>query len=178
MAERIHVLLVDDPKAPLTELERLLDRQGIQTTHARNCAEAAAVLSGSLATDLIFTNTTLPDGTWDEVEALAERMNPPVPVIVVSRNMDITLYLDAMERGVSDLIVPPFQDIDLNYVVRGAVLNRMRSASQRLRGTVKKASEVTQDVENYTRSRVRTFHPQSGGQAKGTLGRRTGTKLE
>src|SRR5215831_11543106 len=61
MAERIHALLVDDSKGPLTELEHVLDRQGVQTMHARNCAEAAAVLGGSEATDLIFTDTTLPD---------------------------------------------------------------------------------------------------------------------
>ena len=174
MADGVCALLVCTQQGPLAELERLLNSQGLQTLRARDCAEAASVLGGNQKPDLIFTDTTLTDGTWDEVEALAERMNPPVPVIVVSRNMNITLYLDAMERGVSDLIVPPFQDIDLSYVVKGAVLNRVRTASQRLRGTVQKASEVGQDVENYTRSRVRTFYPQSGGQDDGPLGRRTG----
>jgi FixJ family two-component response regulator len=76
--------------------------------------------------DLIFTDTALADGIWAEVEALAKRMLPRVPVIVVSGQVNVPLYLDALERGASDFIVPPFRDADLDHVVRGALLNKAR----------------------------------------------------
>jgi DNA-binding NtrC family response regulator len=170
MAETIKALLVYSEKGPLAELIRLLERQGVRTTRARSCAEAAAVLGRHRTADLIFTDTTLPDGTWDEVEVLAERMSPRVPVIVVSRSVDITLYFDAMERGASDYIVPPFQAIDLDYLVRGALLHGTVAPSAPLRAAAGVMPEVAQNVENHTRSRVRTFHPQSGRKASRPLG--------
>ena len=44
-----------------------------------------------------------------------------IPVIVVSRFVDIDLYLKALESGASDFIVPPFSAADVAYVVRTAI---------------------------------------------------------
>ena len=51
----------------------------------------------------------------------ARRMPSPVPVVVVSRYVDVDLYLDALEKGAWDYIVPPFRAADLAYVVNGAI---------------------------------------------------------
>jgi DNA-binding NtrC family response regulator len=158
MAERIHALLVYQQNGPLAELKPLLERHGIRTTRARNCAEAAAVLGRRMPPELVFTDTALADGTWDEVEVLAERMRPPVPVIVVSRNVDITLYLDALERGVSDLIIPPFQDDDLDYVVKGALLHGVVP----LRSAAGVMAEVEPNAQNHFGPGARALHAQSG----------------
>ena len=77
----------------------------------------------------MFTDTDLPDGGWTETVAFAGRARPPVPVIVVSRVVDIRLYLDAMEGGATEFIVPPFREADVKYVVRGAAINTLRRNS-------------------------------------------------
>ena len=44
-----------------------------------------------------------------------------VPVIVVSRVVEINLYIDALEKGASDFIVPPFYHQDISHVLKCAV---------------------------------------------------------
>lgn len=129
MRERVHALLVYDQEDPLAELKSFLDGKGIQTTRSRNCAEAEMALCWQEPPRVIFTDTVLTDGTWAEVKTMAERRRPPVPVIVVSRLLNIALYLDVLERGASDFIVPPFREADLDYVVKGALLGAGRILS-------------------------------------------------
>ena len=54
---------------------------------------------------------------------LAGRASQPVNVIVVTRVMDTKLYLEALEGGAFDFIVPPFASLDLAHVVRCAADN-------------------------------------------------------
>jgi FixJ family two-component response regulator len=61
----------------------------------------------------------------------------PVPVIVVSPFVDVDLYLDSMESGASDFIVPPFLCTDVAYVVMTAIsdgLPRRLAVSQHAAG--------------------------------------------
>jgi DNA-binding NtrC family response regulator len=121
MRARIRALLVHYEEMPMTELKFVLDRLGIETWGARTCAEAEAALSGAEPPRLIFTDTVLTDGTWANVTALAGKGRLALSVIVVSRQVDIPLYLDVLESGASDFIVPPFRDADVAQVVKGAL---------------------------------------------------------
>jgi DNA-binding NtrC family response regulator len=70
---------------------------------------------------MIFTDTNLSDATWVDVLRLAARHL--VPVIVVSRQVDFRLYVDSLERGALDVIVPPFVGAYLAHIVRCAAWN-------------------------------------------------------
>jgi len=72
---------------------------------------------------LVFTDTELRDGTWTDILAVAERAACPVNVVVVARVVDTRFYVEAMEAGVFDFIVPPFNATDLAHVVRCAADN-------------------------------------------------------
>ena len=72
---------------------------------------------------LVFTDTTLADGTWADVTALAAKATMAVDVIVVSRLVDTRLYIETIETGAFDFIVPPLATTDLSYVVRCAADN-------------------------------------------------------
>ena len=120
MRARIRALLVHYEEMPMTELKFVLDRLRIETSRARTCAEAEAALDGAEPPRLIFTDTVLTDGTWANVTALPGKGRPALSVIVVSREVDIPLYLD-VESGASDFIVPPFRDADVAQVVKGAL---------------------------------------------------------
>ena len=84
------------------------------------------MLTGPKPPELVFTDTQLPDGTWSDVVRLAEGARAPVNVIVVSRLVDIPLYVRAIEQGAFDFITPPFESADLAYVIRCAAGNVLR----------------------------------------------------
>ncbi|HEV2383309.1 MAG TPA: response regulator [Terriglobia bacterium] len=129
MKDKASALLVHDYEYPLRDLRPLLDRLGFDTRRARSCAEANFALAWPEPPTVVFTDTDLPDGSWTEIVALASQARSPVPVIVVSNAVDLSLYLDALEGGATEFIVPPFRDADINYVLQGAMMSGSRPTS-------------------------------------------------
>jgi FixJ family two-component response regulator len=68
-----------------------------------------------------LTDTTLADGTWVDVLRLANRSGRAVPIVVVSRLVDIEFYIKTLESGAADFIVPPISSCDLIHVVKAAI---------------------------------------------------------
>ena len=81
------------------------------------------MLGGMNPAPLVFTDTQLPDGTWADVLALAQKAKLPVNVIVVARVVDTRFYVEVIETGAFDFLAPPFNATDLAYVVRSAMDN-------------------------------------------------------
>ena len=123
MTEKIPVLLVHHNSETLAALKRALERQGMHVLQAESRAQAKRMLGGLDPVPLVFTDTQLPDGTWADILAFAEKALQPVNVIVVARVVDTRFYVEAIETGAFDFIAPPFVDIDLAYVVRSALDN-------------------------------------------------------
>jgi DNA-binding NtrC family response regulator len=120
--EKVTALLVSDGREPFEKLEPALDNQGVKTCRAESSADVLPLLEKPDSPQMIFTDTTLSDGTWAEVlDSAAQHW---VPVIVVSRLVDIDLYVQSLERGAFDFIVPPFLSADLAHIVRSATWNR------------------------------------------------------
>src|SRR3989454_12470557 len=123
MTERITALFVHQNSETLAPLEGALERQGMRVTHAESRAQAQRMLGGLNPAPLVFTDTQLPDGTWADILAEAEKAAQPVNVIVVARVVDTRFYLEAIETGAFDFLAPPFMAADLAYVVRSALDN-------------------------------------------------------
>ena len=129
MPEKVTVLLVSDGREPFEKLALVLYNQGVITCRAESSAEVPVLLEQPDPPQLIFTDTTLSDGTWVDVVGLAARHW--VPVIVVSRLVDHELYVQSLEHGAFDFVVPPFISADLAHIVRCAAWYRTnRRASQ------------------------------------------------
>jgi DNA-binding NtrC family response regulator len=99
-------------------LKSVLEEQGIRVVLAATCTEAQTLLEQR--PQLVFTAAAVPGGTWAEV-LLAAQAAGPLPVIVVSRYVDLKLYLNVLEAGGADFIVPPFVGLDVAHVVRSAL---------------------------------------------------------
>lgn len=123
MKVRIPALLVHQNSQTLTALKSALERQGMRVVPAESYAQAQRLLRGLNPAPLVFTDIDLPDGTWADVLALAEKAAQPVNVIVVARVVDTRFYVRAIETGAFDFIAPPFNAADLDYVVRSALSN-------------------------------------------------------
>lgn len=123
MIMEISALLVYDQAGPLGLLKAALQVPGVKLRQARTCAQARRMISGPCPPDLVFTDIQLADGDWSDVVRLAQGARAPVNVIVVSRLVDIPLYVQTIEQGAFDFITPPFEPSDLAYVIRCAASN-------------------------------------------------------
>ena len=120
--KQFSALLVYEQEGPIRSLETNIASQGVRTLRSRNCSEVRELLRKPDPPDLILTDVSLPDGTWEDVLTCANAAPASVPVIVVSHIVEMALYLDVLQRGAYDFIVPPISFWDLAHIVRGAVL--------------------------------------------------------
>jgi DNA-binding NtrC family response regulator len=129
--ERIRVLLVHDHPEPMGSLERALEEQRIETENAGTCHEANKALGGLHPPHLVFAAARLSDGSWQDIVLMAGRAVVPVNVIVVSESVDIPFYLEAIQAGAFDFIVPPMSSADFAYIVGSAIDNALRRRNSR-----------------------------------------------
>jgi DNA-binding NtrC family response regulator len=125
MKESIRALLVQARHDPLDALRLALEEQSIDIFIAKNCAEAALALWLDRPPHLVFTEIQFTDGNWADVLTLAAKACAPVNVIVVAPFADVSFYVQAIEDGAFDFIVPPLSDPELLHVVRIAAENAL-----------------------------------------------------
>lgn len=132
MTNELWALLVCDLDETVQLTEAMLLAEGIKTRLVRKSADVRAVLREPALPALVFTGVSLADGTWADVLNAVKATPRPVPVIVVSRDVDIKLYLDALESGAHDFVVPPCSSSDLAHIIRGAIASSSHDTSPRI----------------------------------------------
>lgn len=128
------ISLVSNGDALMTALNRALAPCPLEVRLLRSCQEACVELGSSTTAEVIFTDVQLPDGDWRQLLSLARERATRVEVIVVSRFVDIDLYLDTLEAGAFDFVVPPFRTEELGYVVVNAMYECYRQRTRRISG--------------------------------------------
>ena len=120
MDAKIKALFVHYRDDPWQALKLALDPQLVETVSVPTCGEALGYLWNEDGPQVVFTDTQLPDGSWSDVITLARRAPGPISIIVVSPQVDVPFYLDAIERGAFDFVTPPFEPKALAHIVRCA----------------------------------------------------------
>jgi DNA-binding NtrC family response regulator len=111
-------------------LRRKLVSQGVEVLDAASCQELRRALCAAHPPRVVLTGRKLPDGTWADILAVAAEAPRPTNVIVVTRLVDTRFYLDAIQAGAFDLIVPPFDQAGISHILRCAMDNvRTRGAA-------------------------------------------------
>lgn len=118
MSHEITALPVGRDEELLQALKQALEQLGIETDAARTYEQARIFLEQPNPPKLVFSEVNLSDGTWSAVLSLAAQASVPVHVIVVSQVVDHTLFIDVLESGGADFIMPPFQAVDVGCVIR------------------------------------------------------------
>jgi DNA-binding NtrC family response regulator len=121
MRKEISALLLHQPTESQRLLKQALEGRSIKVNWLQNYRESLPLLREADPPHLVFTEALLPDGTWADVVKLALEAFKPVKVIVVSRLVDIKLYVDTMVGGAFDFIVPPLTGDELAHVLACAV---------------------------------------------------------
>lgn len=99
------------------ELEQVADLE-----HARHKLREEAY-------PVILTDADLPDGAWSDVLDLAQRVSPSSRVIVTTRFADARLWIDALGRGVFDLLVQPFYPTEVRRILANARRRKIRGCA-------------------------------------------------
>jgi DNA-binding response OmpR family regulator len=151
--ERAPALLVYGQGHSLDEVKDFLDRQGVETSRARDCAEADGAFRSQTPPILAFTATDLPDGSWEDILDSADRACSGVPVVVVSNHEDVALYLRVLEAGGADCVAPPFSDREVARVLRAAMLTGFLATCARPASNSSREGLIS-DAQNHMRSGI------------------------
>ena len=118
MKREVNALLLSHDEDLLRALKQTLETLEIKTSIDRSYEHARILLEQPNPPELVFSDASLSGGTWSEVVGLAAKFLTSVHAIVVSRVADYKLYLDAMEGGAADFIMPPFWAFDIAHMIR------------------------------------------------------------
>lgn len=102
-------------------LRKALNEAGMPVYLARSCAEARRILTIFSPPAVVFCGESLPDGTWNDILTSADPEASEVPFIVISNMVDINLYIDALEEGAADFIVPSIYRQGISHVLSCAM---------------------------------------------------------
>ena len=121
MSEMPLALLVTNRSAWDSALRALLESRGFAVYTAHSCSEGALLFESPHPPHLVFTDSQLADGSWADVLAATRQSAIPVNAIVVSPCVDVSQYIQVLEQGAFDFVVPPFRLEEIDYVIRNAM---------------------------------------------------------
>ena len=130
------ILVVDDEKNYLLVLSAVLEEEGYEVLTAQGGHEALEIQKSS-DLDLILTDMKMP--AMDGIELLEniKRLDPDLPVIMMTAHGTIDKAVEAMQKGAYSYILKPFDNERLTIYVKKAVsLFQIVKENRQLRETV------------------------------------------
>ncbi|WFU34402.1 PAS domain S-box protein [Bradyrhizobium brasilense] len=118
-AKRFRVLVVDDEKAVLRSMVRMLDVLGYATLSAESGGEALRMLASNQEIDLVLADLAMPEMSGGELAKAIRAMLPTLPIIL------ITGYSDRpVPNELNDLriILKPFTEDELVNAIGAALV--------------------------------------------------------
>ena len=120
LARLPHALLVLENEDDRKTLCRMVAECGVQPVPCSTLQDAKALVASD-AISIAFCENRLDDGDYMDFLRAVRSTGRTIPVVVCSRQLDLSLYLDAMEMGAYDFVVRPYQEADLAWIMEGAL---------------------------------------------------------
>jgi DNA-binding NtrC family response regulator len=118
--ERIRLLLVDDEVAFTTVMAKRLSRRGLDVTSAFSGSEAIQAMRKS-EFDAAVLDLKMEDMDGIEVLKIFKKMDPDMPVIMLTGHGSEKSASEGMEYGAYDYLFKPFEFEELLKKIREAV---------------------------------------------------------
>jgi len=118
---RKSILVLSEDPAWRRLLVNLLESPRRSVGEAASSVEALAALDARGPCSLILSDIELRDRSGLETLREIKRLHPEVPVVFLSENTDIDLYLTVMDEGAFDYLPTPVQLADLLRVIGRAL---------------------------------------------------------
>ncbi len=124
------ILMVDDEPAQRTVLAGFLRKRGFEVVQAGTVEDALAELSARTI-DLILTDLRMPGASGIDLLEGARRINPEVPVVVMTAFGTVASAVDAMKRGAADYLTKPIDLDELDVLIARTLERRALVAENR-----------------------------------------------
>ncbi len=108
MAEKTHVLVVDDEKVVRDGCRRVLTGKGYEIDTAENGQQALEILAAQ-PIDILLLDLKMPVMGGEEVLEKTRDEYPDIPVIVITGHGTVDTAVECMKKGAYDFITKPFQ---------------------------------------------------------------------
>lgn len=116
-----HLFLVDDDRWLLESMTEWLKSEGFQVTAAAGVKKAKSLLQGDVDYDLILCDLRLEDGDGMEVLRAAKKLQPHIPVLMMSGYAGPESGVEIISAGGFDLLTKPIIDQELLHALRRAL---------------------------------------------------------
>ncbi|MBI5557709.1 MAG: response regulator [Deltaproteobacteria bacterium] len=118
------ILLVDDEQSVLDTEKSVLEHLGYQVTAVLGSLDALGLFrSDPAGYDLVVTDQTMPDLTGGELAAEMLRIRPDMPIILCTGYSEMISREKALEIGIHEFIMKPFDRKTLAGIVRDVLDN-------------------------------------------------------
>ncbi len=126
------ILIVDDEKNYLVILEALLAPDGYEIITEDNALNALRLIRET-DLDLIISDMKMPGMSGMELLEEAKRIDPELPVIIMTAYGTIEMAVEAMKKKAYDYITKPFRNEELKLTIRKALeLYRLKKENRLL----------------------------------------------
>jgi DNA-binding NtrC family response regulator len=113
------VLFVSPHTEDADRLTQILSPLTVRLEHVADLEQARDTLRRE-PYPVILTDADLPDGAWADVLNLARELAPFAKVIVTDRFADGRLWVEALSRGVFDILAQPFYATEVRRILTNA----------------------------------------------------------
>ncbi len=114
-----HILFVDDEKAAVSAMEKILIRLGYNTTATTSSLEALEIFRKNPESfDLIITDMTMPDMTGKKLAEEIRFIKPDIPVILCTGFSDQINEEEAQQAGINEFMFKPINMNDIAFAIR------------------------------------------------------------
>lgn len=115
--EKIKILVVDDDDSIRGYIAKLLKQGGYEVLSASGGKEALNILRREEDFSLVILDVIMPE--MDGLETLGEirKVQPDLPVLMLSALGQTTIIVKAMKAGATDYLVKPFEEDELEMAI-------------------------------------------------------------
>ena len=103
------ILIVDDEKKMRHILQLMLEREGFKTEQAENGKVALGMLQKK-EFGVVITDMKMPEMDGLSLLEEAKKINPDLPIVVITAHGTIESAVEAMQKGAIDFITKPFEE--------------------------------------------------------------------
>lgn len=136
------VLVVDDEEIVRSSIRQWLELGGFEVRTARHPDEAVSMVNAKLP-DVVLTDFRMPHRSGIELMRDVQRIDPDVPVVLLTAHADVALAIAAIREGVYDFLQKPANPDHMSAVLtRAAEQRALKMELRRLTSRLDAADEL------------------------------------
>ncbi len=117
------VLLIEDDDALRASLAQTLDLEGISVISTAHYVQARRTIRANFA-GIVLTDIRMPEKDGFDILALAQGVDPDLPVVMLTGEGDVPMAIRAMKEGAYDFLEKPCETTHLLGVLNRALSHR------------------------------------------------------